>query len=295
MPGLSVLIPVYNRSVLALVEALVAQAFQWPGPVEVCVLDDGSEESHRRINRAVATLLSVHYRELPHNVGRAAIRNQLVASAAHEWVLLLDNTSQLLDTQYLARYAAALGQAPVLAGGVRYATQPPTEPTLRLRWLYGQQREARSLAQRQAAPYDQLLVNNLLISKGLIQKFPLDESLCGYGHEDTKLGWQLAAAGVPVYHLDNPILHAGLEAAAIFLQKSEQAVRNLARLLRENNLGANSRLAQAALRLQRAKLAGLSQTALTLGQPLLRRNLLSTSPSLRALDALKLLWLLREG
>jgi GT2 family glycosyltransferase len=295
MPGLSVLIPVYNRSVLSLIKALAEQASQWPGPVEICVLDDGSQEPHRRINRVVAMLPGVHYRELPHNVGRAAIRNQLVANAEHEWMLLLDNTSELLDDQYLARYAAALSQAPVLAGGVSYAAQPPLELALRLRWLYGQQREARPLMQRQAAPYDQLLVNNLLLSKELLQQFPLDESLRGYGHEDTKLGWQLAAAGVPVHHLANPIVHAGLETAAVFLQKSEQAVHNLARLLRENNQGASSRLAQAAYRLQRVKLAAVAHAALALGEPILRRNLLGASPSLRALDALKLLWLLREG
>jgi glycosyltransferase involved in cell wall biosynthesis len=295
MPGLSVLIPVYNRSVLALVEALTAQASQWPGPVEICVLDDGSEEVHRRINRAVATVPNAHYRELPHNVGRAAIRNQLVASAAHEWVLLLDNTSELLDNQYLSRYAARLGRAPVLVGGVNYAAEAPAEPDLRLRWLYGQQREARPLVQRQAAPYDQLLVNNLLLKKKLLQRFPLDEALRGYGHEDTKLGWQLAAAGVPVYHLDNPIVHAGLETATIFLEKSEQAVYNLAQLLRENSRSANSRLAQTASGLQRVKLAPLAQAVLGLSEPMLRRNLLGHDPSLKALDALKLLWLLREG
>jgi glycosyltransferase involved in cell wall biosynthesis len=295
MPGLSVLIPVYNRSVLALVEALVAQATHWPGPVEICVLDDGSEASYRSINRELASWESVRYRELLHNVGRAAIRNQLVVSAQHEWVLLLDNTSQLPDNQYLARYAAALGRAPIIAGGVSYAAQAPAEPALRLRWLYGQQRESRSVAQRQAAPYDQLLVNNLLLSKGLLQQFSFDENLRGYGHEDTKLGWQLAAASVPVHHIHNPIVHAGLEAAGVFLQKSEQAVHNFARLLRENSQAANSRLAQAALRLQRTHLTDVAQAFLTLSEPMLRRNLLSTKPTLSALDALKLLWLLREG
>ena len=295
MPGLSVLIPVFNRPVLVLVEALIAQASQWPGPVEICVLDDGSEEKSRAANRALATLPGVRYRELPHNVGRAAIRNLLAAHAAHEWLLLLDNTGQLLDNCFLARYAAVLGQAPVLAGGVCYTPQPPPEPELCLRWLYGHERETRPLAQRQAMPYHQLLVNNLLLSKALLERFPLDESLHNYGHEDTKLGWQLAKAAIPVHHLANPVLHAGLETAPVFLEKSRQAVHNLARLLRENGLEADSRLAQTARRLRQARLAAGAQAALTLSEPLLRRNLLSASPSLRTLDALKLLWLLQDG
>jgi glycosyltransferase involved in cell wall biosynthesis len=294
MAGLSILIPIFNREVSELVHALHAQAPAWHAPTEIRLLDDGSAEQYRVINRSLAALPGVVYHELAANVGRAAVRNQLVFSAKYEWVLLLDNTSQVPASHYLARYAAALGQAPVVAGGVRYAHQAPAEPALRLRWLYGRQREARSLAQRQAAPHDQLLVNNLLLQKAVLQQFPLDQSLRGYGHEDTKLGWQLAAAGVPIYHLDNPIVHAGLEAAAAFLEKSEQAVHNLARLLREDNLGANSQLAQTARRLHRLHLAARARAVLTLSEPLLRRNLLSNSPSLKALDALKLLWLLQE-
>ena len=295
MAGLSVLIPIFNRDVSELVRALLAQVPAWPGPTELKLLDDGSAEEYRVINRRLATLPRVVYRELADNVGRARVRNQLVASAKYEWVLLLDNTSQVLDSHYLARYAAARNQAPVVAGGVRYAEQAPAEPAWRLRWLYGRQREVRCLAQRQAAPYDQLLINNLLIKRVVFQKFTLDESLRGYGHEDTKLGWQLAAAGVPIYHLENPILHAGLETAAAYVEKSEQAVRNFACLLRQGNPGAGSRLAQTAQRLQRAHLAASAQLLLALGEPLLRRNLLGSKPSLKALDALKLLWLLREG
>ncbi len=295
MAGLSILIPIFNRDVAELVHALLAQASAWPGPLEIRLLDDGSAEQCRASNRLLATLPGVKYQELASNVGRAVVRNQLAASAEQEWLLLLDNTSQVPDGYYLARYAAALGAAPVVAGGVRYAAQAPPEPALRLRWLYGCQREARTLVQRQAAPYDQLLVNNLLLKKAVFQRFPLDESLRGYGHEDTKLGWQLARANVPVHHLDNPIVHAGLETAAAFLAKSEQAVHNFARLLREGDLGKNSRLAQTARRLQHAQLAAFAQVALTLGEPLLRRNLLSANPQLKALDALKLLWLLREG
>jgi len=295
MAGLSILIPIFNREVAELVHALLAQLPDWPGPTEIRLLDDGSAEKYRAANRPLATLPRVAYEELAANVGRAAVRNQLVAKAQYEWLLLLDNTSQVSDSRYLARYAAACGQAPVVAGGVRYADQAPATLALRLRWLYGRQREALPLAQRQAAAYDQLLVNNLLIQKVLLQQFPLDERLRGYGHEDTKLGWQLTAAGVPLCHLDNPIVHAGLETATAFLEKSEQAVRNLAQLLRQDNLGASSRLVQAVRRLQRARLAAGLQAVLTLGEPLLRRNLLSAKPSLKALDALKLLWLLREG
>lgn len=96
-------------------------------------------------------------------------------------------------------------------------------------------------------------------------------------------------------HLDNPVLHNGLEPAITFLEKSRQAVRNLAQVLRTDGLGADTRLAQAARRLRRLGLAGVARATLAAGAPALRRHLLTAArPSLGALDALKLLWLLQE-
>jgi glycosyltransferase involved in cell wall biosynthesis len=292
--GLSILIPVYNQAVSQLVNSLINQAADWPGPVEIILLDDGSAEEFKEQNRPLAALPGVRYRELPCNVGRAAIRNQLAQAAQYEWLLLLDNDSLLPDAQFLVRYAAALSQAPVLIGGTCYEATPPADPALYLRWLYGQAREARSAATRQQAPYAQITVNNALIQAGLFQRFPLDERLTEYGHEDTKFGLELAQARIPVRHLANPVLHDGLEPAATFLQKSEAAVRNLALVYRADGLGTDSRLLQTALRLRRLGLAPAAAAALALAEPALRRNLLGTAPKLRAFDLLKLRWLLRE-
>ena len=292
--GLSVLIPIFNCDVNGLVESLLAQRAAWPGPVEILLLDDGSREASKARNRPLGERAGVSYRELPGNVGRAAIRNQLVAAAQHEWLLLLDNDSRVPDARFLARYAAAREQAAVLIGGTCYEPSPPADPTLHLRWLYGQAREARPAAVRQAQPYQQLTINNALIRADVLRRFPLDERLTGYGHEDTKFGQELAAAGVSIRHLDNPVLHDGLEPAAIFLQKSAQAVHNLAQVFRQDGLGTGSRLLQTALRLRRLGLAPAARAALGAVAPALRRQLLSPAPRLRALDLLKLQWLLRE-
>ncbi|MDQ2771658.1 MAG: glycosyltransferase [Bacteroidota bacterium] len=294
MPGLSILIPVYNQPVGPLSYALLAQVPDWPGPVEIRLLDDGSAEAIRAQNRPLANLAGVFYAELPRNVGRAAIRNQLAASARHEWLLLLDNDSLLPDTQFLSRYAAALHRAEVLIGGTCYEANPPADANLYLRWHYGSRREARPAAVRQAAPYAQLTINNALVAAAVFRRFPLDEALEGYGHEDTRFGLELAHAGIPLRHLDNPVLHDGLEPAAIFLQKSEEAVRNLARGYREDGLGADSRLLQTALRLRRLGLAPAARTVLRAVAPALRRQLLSAAPSLRQFDLLKLHWLLQQ-
>ena len=294
LAGLSVLIPVFNWDVRELVDSLSAQLEDWDGPAEIVLLDDGSQEDFRKLNRGLATQPNVRYEELPHNVGRAAIRNQLAAAAQHEWLLLLDNDSLLPDTQFLARYAAVRDRAAVLIGGTRYEVAPPSNPHLLLRWRYGQAREARPAAVRQATPYGQLTINNALVWADVFRQFPLDERLTGYGHEDTRFGLELAATHVPVLHLDNPVLHAGLEPAAVFLQKTEQAVRNLARVYRDDGLGTDARLLQMALRLHRLGMAPAARATLGALAPALRRQLLSAAPRLGALDLLKLSWLLRE-
>ncbi|MGI4743843.1 MAG: glycosyltransferase [Janthinobacterium lividum] len=296
MPGLSILIPVFNREVSELMRSLLAQVADWPGPVEISLLDDGSGEEFRVRNRSLAALAGVVYQELPLNVGRAAVRNRLADQASHEYLLLLDNDSLLPDAHFLARYAQAVaaGANQLLVGGTMYAAAPPTNPALRLRWHYGRAREMRPAAIRQRDPGGQLAINNALLPKRLLQQFPFDERLSGYGHEDTKFGLELSRAGICVHHLDNPVLHDGLETAAIFLDKSERAVHNLAQVLCTDGLGATTRLAQAAQRLHRLRMVGVAQAALTVAEPWLRRNLLSPTPSLRAFDALKLLWLLRE-
>jgi cellulose synthase/poly-beta-1,6-N-acetylglucosamine synthase-like glycosyltransferase len=295
--GLSILIPVFNREVAALVASLLAQAADWPGPLEIILLDDESAVDYQVKNRPLASQRGVHYEELPANVGRAAIRNQLAARARYEWLLLLDNDSRLPDEHFLARYAQAVCEQPaaLFIGGTTYEAAPPADPALYLRWHYGCAREMRPAAVRQRNPTSQLTINNALVKSELLQKYPLDERLSGYGHEDTRLGQELARAGVAVQHLDNPVLHDGLEPAALFLEKSQQAVRNLAQVLRADGLGADTRLARAARRLHRAGLAGAARAALAAAAPALRRHLLAARPGLRALDALKLLWLLQAG
>ena len=294
MPSLSVLIPVFNCEVASLVHSLVAQVPDWPGPVEIRLIDDGSEQPFREANRQLGSLTGVDYRELPRNVGRAAIRNYLAAAAQHEWLLLLDNDSHLPDIRFLTRYVEVLPQATVFIGGTCYAAAPPAAAALRLRWRYGRARETRPATVRQAHPYGQFTINNALIRADVFRRFPLDERLTGYGHEDTKFGADLAAADLTVRHIDNPVRHDGLEPAAVFLQKSEQAVRNLVRMFRQDELGGDSQLLRTAVRLRRLGLAPAALAALTALAPTLRRQLLSSAPRLRVFDLLKLYWLLRE-
>lgn len=303
LTALSILLPVYNWPVGELVTELHRQATAEPGlTVEILAFDDASPDTalHAANRAALGALPGVEYRVLPANVGRAACRNLLAAAARHPWLLFLDADSALPDGQFLSRYRAAVADdsAPLAwIGGTAYHPTPPADPALRLRWTYGRAREQRPAVHRRQAPYAAFTLNNLLIRADTYAALGgLDERLGRtYGHEDTALGGALAAAAVPLGHLDNPVLHVGLEPAAAFRAKTEQAVRNLVRLARTGQPGAvASPLWQLAARLKRVGLATAARRALALAELRLLRNLDSEAPSLRAFDAWRLLVVLRE-
>ncbi|MFC7668442.1 hypothetical protein ACFQT0_14465 [Hymenobacter humi] len=272
---------------------MLAQRADWPGPVEIILFDDGSGEEIRKLNRPLGAQPGVRYhggaqrgpRRHPQPGGRG-LGAPGVAAAARQ-------RQPAARRQVFARYAAARHQAPLLIGGTSYAPLPPADTALHLRWLYGHSREARPAAVRQQAPHAQLTINNVLMHADILARFPLDEQLNGYGHEDTTFGLALAAARIDVFHLDNPVLHAGLEPAAAFLQKSEEAVHNLVQAFRDGGVAIDSRLLRLALRLRKLRLATPTRVALAAIEPPLRRNLLSATPRLQAFDMLKLRWLLK--
>jgi hypothetical protein len=208
--------------------------------------------------------------------------------------LLLDNNVRVPKNQFLARYAAAREQAPVLVGGSTYERFAPTQLEYILRWCYGRMREARPAIQRQRSAYAHFNLKNVLLKATVLQQIPLDERLVGYGHEDTRFGWDLRAAAIPVLHLDNPVLHSFLEPADSFLRKTYEGVRNLAWLYTQEGIGTEAKLLRAAVLLRRWGLSSAARAYFRLREPKMQRNLLSVTPSLRQLDELKLYWLLTE-
>ncbi len=301
LSAVSILLPVYNWPVGALVAALHHQAAaEADFAFEILVFDDASPDGQLRAANAAALAAwpAVRYVELPTNLGRAAIRNELARAARYPWLVFLDADSALPDDAFIGRYRRAVAAAPeaaVWVGGTTYAPAPPPDPSQRLRWVYGCQREQRPAAVRQRAPYEAFTLNNLLIRAALFTRFGLNEDLGRtYGHEDTAFGGRLAAEGIATEHLDNPVLHLGLDAAAVFRRKTAEAVTNLVHLAQAGQPGARaSRLWRLAHQLQRAGLSGAARRLLGALEAPLVRNLDSATPSIRAFDAWRLLLTLR--
>lgn len=291
---LSILIPVYNFPVGTLVRALHAQALALGVPFEILCFDDASTDADlQEANRPLQQLPGVQYREMSRNQGRARIRNLLAAAAAHPYLLFMDCDSGVVSPQYLAQYVSRLPGDCVLYGGRSYQALPPQSPELYFHWHYGRQREQQPAAQRQQSPYHAFMTNNFLVPADIFKTIGFEERLVQYGHEDTLFGLALAHRGVPIAHLDNPLEHLGIEPAAVFLHKSEQALDNLHWLLQEG-LPIETRLTRWAAALKRKCLARPLRLLAPLLLPLLRRHLLSARPHLTLFDAYKLLYLLQR-
>lgn len=224
---LSVCIPTYNYSAETLVTELIGQIAG--KEVELLLYDDGSP---RELNSHLKKLPHVSYRYLSSNIGRAAIRNLMAREATYDWLLFLDvdswPNSALVDTYCLALDIHDLTDGHlVVNGGRTYSPKPPTDKSLLLHWHYGTKRESKPPKERQKHPNLSFHSNNFLVHKSILERLPFSEGLSNYGHEDTLWAHKLSRDGIIVHHIDNPVVHLGLEHTAVFLDKQWKSVANL--------------------------------------------------------------------
>lgn len=285
---LSVLIPVYNFDITPLVRSLHQQLSDEGKPFEILLLDDGSKASFKEVNRTIRDLPDVVYEELPQNVGRSRIRNRMAERARYDHLLYLDCDSELEDSRFIRRYLEAADGRTVVNGGRSYAATPPDDASVFFRWKYGICRETVNAAERNRAPHSFFLSNNFLIPREVMLRFPFNEQLSGYGHEDTLLAIELGQAGVPVRHIDNPARHIGLESAGDFLGKWDQSIANLHRLMQRGVPMQHLKLVQWYLKLNRPPVRWLYTTGFKVIEPLVLRNLNGRNPSLFLFDGLRL-------
>ncbi len=164
------------------------------------------------------------------NIGRAAIRNRLALEAKGDFLLFIDADVMLPGTAeaYFLKWLPFINTAKVICGGSLYHDSAPGDPDKLLRWKYGKWREQKSAAERNKHPHASFSTFNVLIEKSVFSKIRFDEELKQYGHEDTLLGYQLKKAGMNVLHIDNGLMHEGLESNREFLNRPNWELKILA-------------------------------------------------------------------
>jgi len=286
---ISILIPLYNDDCGQLAHDLLALARREQVPVEVIIGDDGStDERTLAMLQALDGSEGVTVLRTKENLGRARNCNRLADAAHGQWLLFVDSDASVPPGFSLSRYAQAAetGQAKVVCGSLRHPETNPN-PAATLRWKYEKRADLqRTAAIRSKDPYARLSTFNLLVEAATFQSIRFSEQCQQYGYEDTLFGVALRQRGVPLLHIDNPLIHTGLEDNAVFLAKTETALRTLKAL--EGQMDGGSRLENTANRLRKWHLAGVFVAIWKLLRRPLRRNLLGTNPSLRAFNIYKL-------
>ncbi len=225
---ISILIPVYNYDITVLVHSLRESMETIPEFSELIIGSDGSSPEYIAryellLNGRVTMISSER------NIGRAAIRNRLASQANGDYLLFIDADAMIPGTaeNYLRGWLSLLKTAKVICGGVIYPDYPPADPDKMLRWKYGRKREQRKASDRNRHPHARFSGFNFLVEKETFMKIRFNEELKQYGHEDTLLGYQLNKAGIDVLHINNGLIHEGIESNSEYLSKIRQGIENL--------------------------------------------------------------------
>ena len=284
---LSVCIPIFNQDVRKLVIELVNQCQRAGIRYQILCFDDASKEKYRKVNRRLSTVYGVSYLEFPENLGRAKMRNKLGFHGMYDHLLFLDCDSLVVTKKFIRNYVEGIGKFEVMYGGTRYQKKEPKSTAKRLHWRYGQYREVLTLDRRLKDPVAGFRSNNFLISRDVFLKYPFDEKIEGYGHEDTLFAQSLDAAGYRIHHIDNAVKHGGLEKNSVFLGKVQESIENLINL-RKRNLRIETRLGQLYSKLEYWSLLSPLIYLLTKLKPRMERHLLGSNPKMWVLDLWKL-------
>jgi glycosyltransferase involved in cell wall biosynthesis len=228
---ISLLIPVCNYDIVALVHSMKGCIGKIPELREIIIGDDGSSAENRAKYKSLEDD-GVRIIVSEKNIGRASIRNRLALEAKGDYLLFIDSDAMIPSTAeaFLCKWIEAMGSARVISGGILYHESPPGDPDKILRWKYGIRKEQRKASDRNKHPHAAFSTFNVLIDRNIFSKLRFNEEIRQYGYEDALLSYQLRKAGINILHIDNGLIHEGLESNHEYLEKTKQGIENLSRL-----------------------------------------------------------------
>lgn len=282
---LSILIPTRDFDCCKLAMALQQQAQEQNLPYEIIIGEDGSSPQGLKLNEKIANLPGCSILSLEQNVGRSKIRNILADKAKGENIMFIDSDAIVEKELFLHTYMKALETDSVVCGGLYHADKL-YDKNCTLRYKYEKNADKhRKAAERSKRPYDNFATFCFAIRRELFMKIKFDEEIRQYGYEDTLFGHKLQELGVTIKHIDNPLLHTGLESNAIYLSKVEESLKTLSAI--QSKIGSTP-LIRCYNKLRSMHLINSVSALWRNLKPLLRKNLLSKKPSLFILNIYKI-------
>ncbi|MCU0460446.1 MAG: glycosyltransferase family 2 protein [Bacteroidales bacterium] len=228
---ISLLVPVCDYDIVAIVYSMKSCIGTIPEFIEILIGDDGSTPENKAKYKSLEGdgVRLISYEK---NIGRSAIRNRLALEAKGEYLLFIDADTMVPGTAeaFMQKWLNSAGLARVISGGILYHESPPGDPDKILRWKNGRRREQKKASYRNKHPYSSFSTFNVLIDRTIFEKLRFNEEIKQYGHEDSLFSYQLHKAGIDVAHIDNGLIHDGIETNRDFINKTKLGIENLSRL-----------------------------------------------------------------
>ena len=219
---LSILIPTYNYDCYDLVAELHRQASALNIDFEIIVADDCSKTELPRL-QLINQLSNCQLIKPQHNLGRAKIRNFLADQSRFNHLLFLDSDSFPANNDFLKNYVELIPQNLTILGGRIYNAPQDDRHTLLTKYGITKERNNNPI-HISNAPFTS---PNFLIPKSVFNQVRFNETIKGYGHEDTIFGIELSCHNLPYYRFDNPIIHLQIEDNQTFIHKTNESIQNL--------------------------------------------------------------------
>jgi len=287
---LSILIPTYNYNIVSLVESIKKQLEKHQVIYEILVLDDGStnQESIKN-NKVIDKFPYCSFTLLSNNVGRSKIRNLLAQKAQYKSLLFLDADVIPLNDNFMENYIALLPlKLDIVYGGIVYQKTKPAKNQV-LRWKYGKKKEALPIKERKKNPYISFLTLNFLIRKSVFETISFNEEIPNLRCEDTLFAIESKKHQLNIDHIENPVIHLGLETSEIFLKKSLESI-DVRKSFVKNKilLPEDTKITRLAKNLERLRLGPLIVLFYKLTRKILKKNIISEHPLLVMFDLYRL-------
>ena len=289
---LSILIPTYNYDCTRLVFTLFEQAIALKDTLvgkfdfEILIADDASPRKEiLRVYEKLQEEGKCKFYALKENIGRAKIRNYLASQARFDYILFIDCDALTCTDDFIKQYWEARHKGDVVCGALQNLPECPAGGELRYTYEKAAEKQ-RPAAVRSQNPYAYFTTFNVMFQRSVFSHLLFDERCTEYGYEDALMGLMLEHEGYSIVHIDNPLIHNGIDASAVYLDKIETSLRVLHRL--GDPLQSASALVRLKRRLQSAGLLPVIHFVYKHFSKNMRHNLVSRKPSMLILKLYKL-------
>ncbi|HOZ31050.1 MAG TPA: glycosyltransferase [Bacteroidales bacterium] len=287
---LNICIPAFNYDVSNLVKSLHEQCRDEKIEFSILIYEDGSDIVFVKLNKSLTSLPQVSHFVCEVNKGRSAARNFLISKTEVGKILFIDCDSIIPDKNYIKKYIEHFDKTIVCGGTIYQKSQKTTSHELR--YKYGLKREMTSAYKRNISPNKSFATNNFLASKELFNEVSFRDFLKQYGHEDSLLGFELLKKDINIFHIDNPVIHNGIESNEVFLNKTNEGLKNLIIIEKSKDIDSSFtqeiRIVNNYLRLKKICLVWLPYLIFKIFKNnILKHLLVSKNPILRIFDLYK--------